>query len=134
MKNHCEKGFTLVELSIVLFISAILATIMFSTYSGHVRKSRRVDAKQTLQTIQLEQERYRTNHSTYGSLANIGAATKSSNGYYNLSVSGTSATAYTITATATGSQTSDKENGTSCTPLILTMSNGTETKTPAACW
>lgn len=134
MKKNCQQGFTLVELMITIFIAGILATIMFNSYSGHVKKSRRVDGKQTLLTIQLEQERYRATHPTYGSLANIGAATTSPNGYYNLSVSGTSATAYTITATATGDQTSDKENGTSCTPLTLTINNGTETRTPAACW
>lgn len=133
--QHPQRGFNLVELSIVLAISAILATVSFSTYNDHVRKARRADAINTIMSIQLAEEQYRSNNSIYGTLAQVwGGVTTAPGGYYTLAVSNLSASSYTITATATGSQTSDAQDGTSCGTMSLTMSNGTETKTPASCW
>lgn len=130
-----QLGFSLIEVTIVVAISAILATVMFSSYNGHVRKSRRTDAMQTLLSIQLAEEQYRTNNTAYGTIAQVwGGVTTAPGGFYNLAISNLSASSYTITATATGDQASDAQNGTSCSTLTLTMSNGTETKTPATCW
>jgi type IV pilus assembly protein PilE len=130
-----QQGVTLIELVIVCIVTAILAIVAMSSYLGQVRNSRRIDAINTLLSISLAEERYRTTNTTYGSLAQVwGGVTASTGGYYTLAISNTSATAYTITATATGVQTSDQEGSTACTPLVLTVSAGTVTKTPASCW
>lgn len=130
-----SRGFSLFELMIAMAIVAILASLMFSSYYSHIRKSRRVEAMQTLMAMQLEQERYRSSNPQYGTLSNIwGGNTSSDGGNYSLSISNLSANTYTLTATAVGDQANDGENGTACSPMTITMSSGTETRTPAACW
>lgn len=129
------KGFTLIELVIVLLIVGILIGIATPSYLTYMREGRRIDAVNSLLSISLAEERYRSNNSTYGTLAQVWAGvTTSTQGYYTLSISNTSATAYTITATAVGNQANDSNGGTSCTPMVLTVSSGTITKTPTVCW
>jgi type IV pilus assembly protein PilE len=119
------SGFTLVELMIVVAIVGILAAIAYPAYTDSARKGRRAQAITDLYSIQLAQEKWRANNSTYGTLANVwGTVTTSpatGTAYYNLAISGNTATAYTLTATATtaGGQNNDKAGGVSCTPLTL---------------
>jgi type IV pilus assembly protein PilE len=129
------KGLTLLELMIAMVCVAILASIALTLFSSQVRVSRRTDAINTISAITLAEERYRTTNLTYGTLAQVwGGVTTSTGGFYTLAVSSTSATAYTITATATGDQVNDAEGTTSCSTLTLTSNNGTITQTPAVCW
>lgn len=129
------NGFTLIELVATIVISAVLAITSMLIYSVHVRKGRRIDAINVLMSISLAEERYRSNNTTYGTLAQVwNNVTTSPGGYYTLAISNVTATTYTITATATGDQANDKFSSTSCTPLTLSMSNGTLSKTPAVCW
>lgn len=129
-----QSGFTLVELAVTVSIIAVIAITSTAIYTSYVRKSRRSEAISDILGIQVAEEKYRTSNNTYGTIAQVWNKTTTDSGAYNLSVSGTSATAYTITATAVGGQTSDSEDGTSCSVLTLTMSNGIQTKTPANCW
>ncbi len=125
----------MMELLVAMAIIGILAAIAISSYQTYILKSNRSDGIQSLLNIQLAEERYRIKNSTYGTLAQVWAGvTTSTAGYYTLAISSVTATSYTITATATGNQTSDAENGTSCTPLSLAYSSNAVTKTPAACW
>lgn len=126
-----KNGFTLIELMIAVFIVAVLAMIAVPTYQAHIRKSRRMDAITSLLHIQLLESRYRATNTTYGTLAQLGAATSSD--YYDYTSSNIAATAYTITATAkTGTtQASDTDGATNCSSLTLNQNNS---KTPTACW
>lgn len=134
-KKKKLKAFTLIEILSAITIMAILSIIAINVFSQQGRKGRRIDAINSLLSISLAEERYRSNNTTYGTLAQVwNGVTTSTEGYYTLSISGVSATGYTITATATGNQTNDSENGTSCTPLTLTLSNGAITKLPNVCW
>ncbi len=130
-----QTGFTLIELGITIVIVGILATVAIVYHQGYIRKSRRADAIRTLLAIQLEEESYRTQNLTYGNLTQVwsGVAT-SSNGFYNLAISAISSTGYTVTATATGDQTNDAEDGAACSTLTLTVNGNNDTSTPAACW
>lgn len=133
MKNN--KAFSLMELLVVMVIVAVLAVVSVPAYRSYVLKSHRADGINTLISMQIAQEKYRISNNTYGTLAQTwGGVTSSEGGYYALSVSNVSATTYTLTATANGGQSSDTENGVSCTPLVLAYANGTTTKTPSACW
>jgi len=135
MKNIFRfNGFTLTELLVTIALMAILAVVAVNIFSQQARKGRRIDGINVILTISLSEERYRSNNSTYGTLAQVWGGTTSPEGYYTLTVSGNTATAYTITATAAGDQVNDKENSTSCTPLVMSVSNGAITKTPAGCW
>ncbi|OGO94008.1 MAG: hypothetical protein A3F10_00915 [Coxiella sp. RIFCSPHIGHO2_12_FULL_42_15] len=128
-------GLTLMELLIALLIIGILVGIAVPTYQTYVLRGNRADAFQTLLGIQLQQEKYRLSNTSYGTLAQVwGGVTTSPRGHYTLSITNLSATSYTITATAVGSQTADSNGGTSCATMTLSYSNGTTTKTPAACW
>ena len=118
------RGFSLIELMIVVVVVAILAAVVYPSFIEQVRKSRRADAITALNAIAQAQERWRANNATYnGTLTganslNIG---NPSSGYYTLAVSGNTATAYTATATAAGAQASDAK----CTALTLAMNAGT---------
>jgi len=129
-------GFTLIELMIVVAIVGILASIAYPSYMDSVRKGRRAEATTALYGIQLAQEKWRANNATYGTLANVwGGVSTTENGYYTLAITGNTATAYSVTATAVAgkSQVDDKAAGVSCTPLTMTA-NGPDISTKAACW
>lgn len=128
-------GVTLLELIIALSIISIVALLSFTVYSSYALRGRRVDAVNALLSISLAEERYRSNNTQYGTLAQVwGGVTTSSEGYYTLAISNVTGTTYTITATAVGTQANDSVSGTSCNPLTFVMNNGTITKTPTVCW
>lgn len=82
-----NKGFTLIELMIVVAVIAIIAAIALPAYSDYVTRSKRADGKAGLLAMQLAQEKYRANNTEYASTAAIlGFATTSPDGYYNLNV------------------------------------------------
>jgi type IV pilus assembly protein PilE len=92
-----------------------------------------------LQRIQIEQEKFRAECPNYASNVagtrtcndrGLALATSSSDGYYTLALTGVTATGYTATATATGSQTAD----TGCPTLTLTVNGLTFNRTPPECW
>lgn len=135
MKIYKSNGFTLIELMIALVIIIILTLASVAVYTKYIYESRRSDATTTLASISLAEERYRTSNSSYGTLAQVwNNASTTQGGYYTLSISNVSGTAYTITATAIGNQSKDTENGVSCATLTLTLVNGSFTKSPSACW
>ena len=128
-------GFSLLELLATLVIVAILVAVAIPTYRSYVMKSNRSDAVHSLLSMQLAQEKHRMGNTTYGNLAAVwGGVTTTSGGHYTLSITNNTATTYTLTATAVGSQTSDTADGSSCAALVLTYANGSTTKTPASCW
>lgn len=126
------RGFTLIELMVAVAIIGILAGIAYPSYTQYVLKARRAEAKSMLQEIQLLQEKYRANNSTYGTLSNLGWTNTLT--YYTLDIPTSSITpsSYSIQANAiSGSpQVNDTQGATNCKDLALTQS----AKTPAACW
>lgn len=129
-----SRGFTLIELMIVVAIVAILAAVAYPSYLDSIRAARRADAMDAVLTLQNLQEKYRANNTTYGTLAQIGGSAASLDGYYTLTVTGNTATAYVLTATAVAGSSQASDTG--CTTPVLTVSaaNPRGVKTPAACW
>lgn len=125
------RGFTLIELMIVVVILAILAALAFTTYTKQVRKSKRAEAKQVLSDLGLKQESWRSNHATYGTLADLGGSPTT--GYYTITLTGGSntATGYVFTAAPYGDQAND-----TCGTLTWTMASGVVDKDPdtQGCW
>jgi type IV pilus assembly protein PilE len=137
------RGFTLIEMMIVLTIVAILAAIAYPAYTNAITKARRSDAIDALLNIQSLQEKYRANNPTYGTLVQIGAAANSADNYYTLALANIAATSYTATADGTGSsQSRDTSNPVNCTVLNLTVNaanprgvrGSTDAGGGAECW
>lgn len=142
------KGFTLVELMIVIAIIAILAAIAYPSYINFVRESRRADAQAALTSVQLAQQKLRSSCRFYagtaGAADTCGATAAAStvrmpatspDGWYTLTLGNASATGFTVTATGQGDQANDDENGVLCTMVLtVTAANPNGLRTPAACW
>ena len=106
-----QKGFTLIELMVVVTVIAVLAAIAIPNYREYTKRGRRADAVQAVGDLQLKLERWRAENPSY---ANCGANCTSGNypgvkdtDYYKLGlVAGVNT--FTITATPTGSQGDDR--------------------------
>ena len=124
-----RKGFTLVELMIVIAIVALLVALAVPSYTHYVRKANRGEAQKLLLNWANNQEIWRAAHTTYADgTAALGVPTHEK---YTFTVSGVTGAAYVLTATAKGNQVGDKDKGSSCNVLTLDQSS---TKTPAECW
>ncbi len=60
-----RRGFTLIELMIVVAIIAILAAIAIPNYTDYVRRGRIVEAIQVLSTMRVKMEQYFQDNRTY---------------------------------------------------------------------
>lgn len=96
---NTQKGFTLIELMIVIAVIAIVAAIAIPAYSDYVTRSKRADGKTALLSMQLAQEKYRANNPQYASTAaTLNFATTSPDNYYTLSVVAASTGGYLLEA------------------------------------
>ena len=129
-----NKGFSLIELMIVLAIIGVLSAIAYPSYDSYMKKSRRADAKIALQAMADRQERFYLQNNTYTNIiANVGGTGTEKN-YYVLSIDSADVNAFALTATAVagGPQATDTTtNNGDCTVMQLTSASA---KTPDACW
>jgi type IV pilus assembly protein PilE len=143
------RGFTLLELMIVVAVVAVLAGLALSSYQKQVRKSHRAEAKQIAADYALREEKYRSNNAQYvtalTTLLNVATApTTWGSGYYTFAITlpttGTcaggaavgGANSFRITASATTVGGQNKDTG--CTSMVYDNLCGSVSKTPTACW
>lgn len=104
-----SRGFSLIELMIVVVIVAILGTIAYPSYQQYVLHSHRVEAKAMLLNAANRQETYFMDFNQYASsAAALNISENSDSGFYHLVISAAGST-YALTATASGAQGSDQD-------------------------
>jgi len=109
-----RKGFTLLELIIVIIIIGVLASLGFTQYTRVVERGRTAEAKAILGTIRTAEQAYYLEQGSYTStIGNLAV---------NASTACNGQTAYYFAYSVTGSTTDFTGTATRCT--------GTEGKTP----
>ena len=116
--SKCDhaRGFTLIEILIVVAILGVLTSIALPAYQNSVLRSGRAEAKGELMIVASDQERFFSSNNTYSTdatpLITTDATTRTTeNGLYTITVAaggtGSIATSFEATATAVGNQTAD---------------------------
>ncbi|MQX54831.1 type IV pilin protein [Alcanivorax sediminis] len=124
-----NRGFTLIELMIVIAVISILAAIAFPSYQSHVQKTRQTEMKGLLSGFATALENYRAQNFSYEDAGT--ALTPPTNLYYTVTLNvDADFRGYTLLATPKAGQTGTgamainetgqncllKTNDTSCTP------------------
>ncbi|APC90776.1 MULTISPECIES: type IV pilin protein [Francisella] len=131
-----KKGFSLVELMVVIAIIAILASIGIPMYNNYLLRNHRSEATSELMSAASAADNYEIRYGSFPSGKNIDSFyhTNTHNKYYSLAYcSGEQQcpnVSYVITATAQGTQTAD----TPCTNIEIEVNGGIVNKTPTECW
>ena len=133
------RGFTLLELMIVIVIVAILAGVGYPAYVGYADRARRADGRSFLLDAAARQERYFFDNNRYttttGDLGYTSSPPSSPEGNYTLTVAvgatGSIATSYALTAAPTYT-----ERATTCGNLTLDSrgAKGQAGGTSEICW
>ena len=130
--HRAARGFTLVEVGVVIAVSATLATLAVPSWLDQLVRSRRAEATTELRRLHWAQERHLERHGRYAaSLAELPGAGRSANGHYRLELVADGAQGYALVARAQGSQARDR----ACPELRLRVRGAISQREPeGACW
>lgn len=101
-----SKGFTLIELMIVVAIIAILAGVAYPSYSNYITRSNRTEGMTLLNDAAARQERFFSQNNVYATTAaQLGlASANSAHNLYQLQILVPAPGQYTLTAVPINSQ------------------------------
>jgi len=133
MMKH-SKGFSLIELLIVVALVGILSAVAFNMYSDNVIESKRSEGRAGLTATAASLEKCKSLYGVYDHVnCPVLAIIMTETNLYSIDTATTrTPTTYTLVATAIGSQVRDAD----CTTLSLT-NTGIKTATgadPTVCW
>lgn len=137
-KTNYPKGFSLIEIMVVIVIIAILTSLAAVSYRSYIVKARRTAAQEELMQYQQKMEEYFSLNHRYDAKGNCAVFPNGSEASAFYTYSCTLQSGYRLAATATGSQASDDKE---CEVMYL-YRNGTRGSIPHegtseignACW
>jgi type IV pilus assembly protein PilE len=147
--KHSQRGFTLIELVIVIMIVGILAAVAIPSYRSYVTRSQRSDAKDAVLALATQQEKhylqcnqYADNLAAATSCADseIQAADTSKNGWYDLETDPAADATLGFTATATAVNGENQWQDTDCRSFTVNQAgvrsalDAGGTDNTAECW
>lgn len=129
-----QKGFTLVELMIVVVIVGILASVAMPAYNDYVTRGKLVEGTSALSDGRVKMEQYFQDNRTY-----VGGPAPANTTNFTYAASNLSTATYTITGTGIGSlagfsYTIDETNTKRTTNAPAGWATATMPGTPATCW
>jgi type IV pilus assembly protein PilE len=127
------KGFTLIELMIVVAVIAILSTIGIPAYNDYVTRGKLVDATSKLADMRIQLEQYYQDNRNYNSTPTSCGVTMPTSKYFTFSCkTGSSGDDQSYKITATG--TINKTNFTYTIDETNTKTSTTGWGNGASCW
>jgi len=107
-----KKGFSLIEIMIVVVDVGILAAIAIPAYTGYMTRTRRADAVTALETVALYEEKYFAENNNYVGLATLIGPPRnypnpSTSNYLIAATSQNGGTAFIASATPINAQAGD---------------------------
>lgn len=135
LQRGIARGFTLIEVMIVVAIVAILAAVAIPSYRDYILRGQLVDATTLLAATRADMERYYQDNRRYSAVGGFTPPCVKTQGSFNLSCSFLSDTQFTLLAQGFGAATGFSYSiDQSDNRRTVTLGSSWPVPNPATCW